>query len=198
MRCRCVLIALAASAAPLAAQTAGQFSAGITVSGPLVRDGVLLTTLRPTVAPTIGIAFALPTGTGPYRALVEVHYARATLRVTDTEFGTTDDIGTLATIDAVALGEGPITGALRWQAGGGAIFYRPSDNQGVFLDGPIHRWLLAAGIVWTHPLGPHLRLLVNGRVDSHTFTTAVLQARGYAGSQGVPRFGLHLGLERIR
>ena len=181
---------------PLAAQTGVQLTAGVTSSGILVSDGVLRTKLRPAIAPTIGIAIAIPTGKGPYRAVLAAHYSRSSLRVTDTDFGTTDDLGTLATIDALVMAEGPIAGALRWQFGGGAIFYRPSANQGVFLDGPSHRWLIAGGLAWSHTLSPHLHLVVDGRVDSHTFTTDVLVARHYAGAQGVQRFGLHFGVER--
>ncbi len=90
-----------------------------------------------------------------------------------------------------------MTGALRWQVGGGAIFYQPSENQGVFLDGPTQRWLLAGGIVFSHPLSGHLKLIVSGRVDAHSFTTDVTRcARLLAGSQGVQRFGLRVGLEK--
>lgn len=197
MRSLLVAVAIGVGAAPLAAQTSGQLSLGLTASGALVTDGVLRVTLRPTIAPTIGIAFAIPTGKGPYRALIEAHYARSSLHANDMDFGTTDNIGSLTTIDALIMAEGPVTGALRWQAGGGAIFYRPAENQGVFLDGPTRRWLLAGGVVWTHPLSPGMRLVVTGRVDSHTFTTDILQARNYAGTQGVQRFGLHVGVERI-
>lgn len=189
-------MAISLGTAPLAAQTSGQLTAGLTSSGTLVTDGVLRTTLRPTIAPTIGIAIAIPTGKGPYRARFEAHYARSTLRATDVDFGTTDDIGSLTTIDALVMVEGPLAGAFRWQVGGGAIFYQPAQNQGVFLDGPTHRWLLAGGFTWTHALSPHLRLLVNGRVDSHTFTTDILVARNFAGSQGVQRLGLYAGVER--
>jgi hypothetical protein len=188
------LVALGAS--PLAAQTAVQFEAGMTSSGTLVNDGVLRTTLRPAIAPTVGVVIAIPTGKGPYRALFAVHYSRSSLRVTEIDLGTTDDFGSLATIDAVVMAEGPVTGRFRWQFGGGAIFYRPSANQGVFLDGPMQRWLIAGGLVWTHPLSPQLRLLVHARVDAHSFDTDVLVARNYAGSQGVQRFGLNVGVER--
>jgi hypothetical protein len=173
-----------------------QLTAGVTASGTLITDGVLRTELRPTIAPTLGIAIAIPTGKGPYRALFEAHYSRSTLRTTDLDLGTTDEIGSLTTIDAMVMGEAPIAGALRAQVGIGAIFYQPAANQGVFLDGPTHRWLIGAGLAWTRPLSPHLRLLVNGRIDAHTFTTDILVARGYAGSQGVQRFGLLAGVER--
>ena len=195
---RCVLLATTITiwAMPLAAQTSVQLSAGVKASGALVTDGVLRETLRPTIAPSFGIAIAIPTGSGPYRALIEAHYSRSTLRVTNSDRKEMDDIGTLATIDAVVMADGPITGKLRWQVGGGAIFYRPTDNQGVFLDGPVQRWLLAGGVTWSRELSPQMRLLVSARVDSHTFTTDILVARNYAGTQGVQRGGLHVGVER--
>jgi hypothetical protein len=196
MRSSLVALAITAAASPLAAQAGVQLTGGVTSSGILITDGVLRTELRPTIAPTIGLAIALPTGKGPFRLLLETHYARATLRVTDTDLHITDDLGSLATIDAVVMAEGPVTGKFRWQVGGGAIFYRPSENQGVFLDGPASRWLISGGLVWTHPLTPRLHLLINGRVDNHTFTTDVLVARNYAGTQSVFRLGLHVGVER--
>lgn len=196
MRAVVAVLAIAGSTTRLAAQAAVEVTAGMTASGALVTDGVLLTELTPTAAPTLGITIALPTGGGPYRILLEGHYSSATLRTTATDLGTTDDIGSLVTLDALLLGEGPITGALRWQAGGGAIFYRPGSHGGVFLDGPVRRWMVAGGITWTRALQPHLSLLVCARVDYHTFTTDILLARGYAGTQGVRRVGLSAGLER--
>ena len=38
--------------------------------------------------------------------------------------------------------------------------------------------------------------MVTGRVDAHTFSTDVLQARGYGQSQSVQRFGLLVGVSR--
>jgi hypothetical protein len=197
MRFILATVVISVSAAPLAAQAAVQLTAGLTSSGTLVTDGVLGKTLQPAIAPTVGLTIAIPTGKGGYRALFEAHYATSSLRVTDIDLNTTSDYGSLATIDALLMAEGPLVGQLRWQVGGGAIFYRPSASQGVFLDGPVQRWLVAGGLTWTHTLSPTMRLLVQGRVDSHTFTTDILVARNYAGSQGVRRGGLHLGVERI-
>lgn len=179
---------------PMVAQSAIQVTAGATSSGAIVNDGVLHTKLRPAIAPTIGIGIALPTGKGPYRARLEARYSHSALNAT-TDAGT-DRIGTLTTIEALVMAEGPLTGTLRWQAGGGALFYRPSENQGVFLDGPVQRWLVVGGAVFSHRLTPQLTLLINGRVDAHSFLSSVLTTRNYAGSQGVRRVGLSIGLER--
>jgi hypothetical protein len=196
MRSFFAAMVISVGAAHLAAQTAVQLTAGLTSSGTLVTDGVLGKTLQPAIAPTVGLTIAIPTGKGGYRALLEAHYATSSLQVTDVDSKVTSDYGSLATIDALLMAEGPLVGQLRWQVGGGAIFYRPSANQGVFLDGPVQRWLVAGGLTWAHNLSPTMRLLVQGRVDSHTFTTDILVARGYAGSQGVRRFGLQVGVER--
>lgn len=190
-----VALLVACAGAPLAAQTAVQVTGGVVSSGVLVNDGVQHTKLRPAIAPSFGVGIALPTGTGPFRVRLEAHYSTSTLNVTTAD-GQSDQLGSLATIDAMVMAEGPLIGALRWQVGGGALFYRPAENQGVFLDGPTHRWLIAGGAVFSHPLTPSLTLLINGRVDAHSFQTDILQARGYAGSQGVERFMLHVGLER--
>jgi len=189
------LIACAFVATSLGAQAGVQVTAGVTSSGVLVNDGVLLTKLQPAMAPTVGLAVALPTGKGPYRVRLEAHISRSNLNAIPSG-ATADNLGTLTTIDALVMAEGPLTGKLKWQVGGGALFYRPPSNQGVFLDGPVHRWLVAGGLVFSHRLTPQFTLLVNGRVDAHSFVTNVLQARDYAGSQGVRRFALTVGVER--
>ena len=125
----------------------------------------------------------------------EGRYSRSTLNVTSAD-GTTDHLGSLATVEALLIAEGPLSGKLRWQVGGGALFYRPSDDQGVFLDGPVQRWLILAGAVFTQPLTPRLALVLTARVDAHSFVTDVLRARDYVNSQGVRRFSFALGVER--
>jgi hypothetical protein len=179
---------------PLAGQVSVQVSAGVTRSGTLVTDGVLLTKLRPGIAPTIGAAIAVPTGKGPFRLRLQVDYSRSELEATAN--GSTDKLGSLATIDALVMAEGRLTPAFRWQVGGGAIFYRPSENEGVFYDGPTRRWMIAGALSYWHQLSRNLILVVNGRIDSHSFKTETLQQRNYAGSQGVQRFALQLGIER--
>lgn len=189
------LLATGCVAAPVSGQTAVQLTAGATSSGVLISDGVLHTKLQPAIAPTVGIALALPTGKGSYRVRLEARYSRSTLKVTTTA-GETDNLSSLATIDALVIAEGPLIGAVRWQAGGGALFYRPSDNQGVFLAGPTQRWQVMGGAIYSTPITPQITLLINGRIDAHLFLTDVLRARNYAGSQGVRRFSLQVGIER--
>ena len=190
-----LLVSCACLAAPLGAQTGVQVTLGATSSGVLVNDGVVHTRLQPAIAPTVGVAIALPTGTGRYRVRLEVHVARSQLNAITAD-GVKDPLGSLTTIDALVMAEGPLTGYLRWQVGGGALFYRPAENQGVFLDGPVRRWMVAGGVIYSQRLSPQFNLVVNGRVDAHSFLTDVLQARNYAGSQGVRRFALTIGVER--
>lgn len=197
MRFHCGLLGAVACAAPLAGQATVQLSAGATYSTALVDDGVLSTKLRPAIAPTAALDVAYPTGKGPYRVLAEVTYARSPLDVINT-LGTSTDgqLPAVATVTTLLLAEGPLHGFFRWQAGGGAVFYLPTVNEGVFQNGGVHRWMLAAGLVWSHPLTETMKLQVIGRVDNHAFTTSGLRARGYAGSQSVQRLGLRVGIER--
>ncbi|MGH7525031.1 MAG: hypothetical protein ACREK8_12030 [Gemmatimonadales bacterium] len=182
---------------PLAGQATVQLSAGATYSTALVDDGVLSTKLRPAIAPTVALDVAYPTGKGPYRALAEVTYARAPLNVINT-LGTSTDgqLAAVATVTTLVLFEGKLLWLFRWQLGGGAVFYLPTANEGVFQNGGTHRWMLAGGVVWSRQITETLKLQVTGRVDTHTFTTSALGDRGYAGSQSVQRLGLRVGIER--
>jgi hypothetical protein len=195
MRLAPSLLLLAACVSTVAAQRTVALSAGMVTSSALLVDGVALASLRPSIGPSVGLALALPTGKGPYRVRLEGHYTRATLNAT-TDAGGTRGLFPLTTIDALLLAEGPLFGSLRWQVGGGAIFYRPSKNQSAFVAGPVRRWLVTAGAIYSHPICDRLDLFVDGRVDGHTFTTDLLIARGYAGSQGVRRSSLSVGLAR--
>lgn len=186
---------------PLAAQATVRLAAGATVSTPLIQDGALLTQLTPALAPDVSIALSYPTGAGGYRVLLETDVRHAGLNAVDNDpnepdYRSKDHIGSLTTIDALVLVEGHVRWGLRWQAGGGAVFYRPGQREGVFQDGGTQRWVIAAGLVWTHPMGPHWNLLAQGRVDHQGFTTRLLVDRGYGESQSVQRVTLQLGVER--
>jgi hypothetical protein len=197
MRFPTLLLAAAAWTAPLAGQAAVRLSAGATYGSALIDDGVLSTKLRLAIAPTVGLGVSLPTGTGPYRVVAEASYGRSALKVIGTNGSTDQDqLAAVATITTLVFFEGALHGALRWQVGGGAIFYRPTVQQGVFQNGGTQRWMLAGGAVWHHTLTAAVDLLVTARVDAHTFTTDVLQARGYGQSQSVQRFGVLVGVSR--
>ena len=196
MRLPIFLLAALPWAAPLGAQAAVRLSAGATYSSALINDGVLSTKLRPAIAPTMALGVSYPTGKGPYRVLADVAYARSPLDVITTDNSGHDQLAAVATITTLVLAEGPVRGALRWQAGGGAVFYRPTERQGVFQDGAAHRWVIAGGLTWTRALTAAMDLLITARVDAHNFTTDVLQARGYGEAQSVQRFGLLVGVNR--
>lgn len=188
------LASLLAAAGIACAQSTVRLSAGASLSTPLVRDqlgGPI--TLKPGIAPTIAIAVTHPVGLG-YRLMLEGQFSTSKLEVTDR--GAKDDLGTLRTIGALLLLDGPISGALHWQAGGGALAYRPADKLGVFADDSPTRWLLAAGANWARPLTANLNLLLTARYDYSTFTTKRLDRVGYSQFTTVQRVGLFAGVER--
>lgn len=193
----CLLLALTGVLTGVArgvSQTAVRFSAGATVWSPLVNDdlgGPI--TLQPAVAPTLALAVSHPVGQG-YRMALEGQFGTSILNVDDS--GVTDELGTLRTLGVVVLLDGPIASTFRWHAGGGALFYRPTEAQGVFLDGSLSRWLLVAGATWSKRVANELDLVATARYDFSTFTTSHLIDIGYSQSTSVHRGGIFLGLER--
>lgn len=182
------------AAAGASAQTSLRLSAGATLGTPLVRDdlgGAI--TVKPAVAPTIALAAAHPVGHG-YRMILEAAVGSSTLQVTDK--GVNDELGALRTLGLALLLDGPIRKSLRWQAGAGALMYRPSEQQGIFLDDSPTRWLLAVGASWSRPLSATIDLVVNARYDYSTFTTRHLDKLGYSQFTTVQRVGLFAGVER--
>ena len=176
------------------AQTSFRLSAGATLGSPLVREELGgPVTLRLGVAPTVAIAAAHPVGHG-YRIALEGQFGSSRLNVTDN--GSKDDLGTLRTLGMLLLLDGPIAKSLRWQAGAGALMYRPAVRQGVFLENSPTRWLLAAGANWSRPVGKTLALVLTARYDFSTFTTRRLDTVGYSQFTAVQRVGLFAGLER--
>jgi hypothetical protein len=180
------------------AQASGQsslrLSAGATLGTSLVNDdlgGEI--TLKPAVAPTLALAVAHPVGLG-YRMVLEGSVGSSTLKVTDK--GVEDELGALRTMGLTLLLDGPVRGRVRWQAGAGALLYRPAEKQGVFLDGAPTRWLLALGASWSRPLSGALELVANVRYDYSTFTTKHLDQVGYSQFNTVHRVGLFAGVER--
>ena len=192
MRLALVLLLALPVAAP--AQTLVRVSAGATASSRLVEDflGGPITVTQAVPLPTLALQLShtLPSG---YRLGIEGRLTSGGTEVTDN--GVTDDLGTLRTVTVMALADGPLRGALRWQAGVGTVLYRPAVETGLWSRGGAARWLVGGGLTWTRPLGS-VDLVVGGRYDFHPFTTPRLDADGYAGYQAVHRVGLTLGLER--
>jgi hypothetical protein len=192
MRLTLALLLALPAAAP--AQTLVRISAGVTASSHLVKDflGGPITVEQAVPLPTVALQLShtLPSG---YRLGVEGRLTSGTTKVSDN--GTTEDLGTVRALSVMALADGPIRGALRWQAGVGSILYRPIEETGIWSRGGASRWLVGGGLTWTRPLGS-VDLVVGGRYDFHPFTTPRLDDDGYAGYQAVHRVGLTLGLER--
>lgn len=198
---RFALLAVASGVTLLARPANGQLAVSLTggafASSALVKDGVLNTTLQPAIAPSIGVGIALPLSVrSSYRLLLQTDVSRSAVNVTDNNSNETGELTTATTVDAALMVEGVLRDEIRWEVGGGALFYLPSDRVGVFQSGSTRCWLLAAGLTWHHPLSPGTSLLIAARVDGHEFSTDELRLRGYARSQSVERFGLHVGVER--
>jgi hypothetical protein len=181
-------------AAPAGAQMTVRLTAGVTMGTPLVEDvlggPVSLGTGLP---PTIALSVTHPIG-AKYRAMVEARAGRGPRQVDDD--GTSDDLGTLTTVGIMALVDGPVAGAVRWELGAGVMSYRPADRDGVFSQGGPSPWIIGGGLTWTRPIGASLDLLAAARYDFHQFRTRQLESRGYTQFQTVHRLGLGIGIER--
>ena len=200
MRLAWPTLGLMLASTSLSAQAAVRLTGGATWSTALVQDGSVLTRLTPAIAPDIGVALSYPTGGGGYRVSLEADVRHAGLNAVnndpdDPAYGSKDHIGTLTTIDALLQVDGRVRGELRWQVGGGEVFYRPGQQEGVFQDGGTHRWVIDAGLIWSHRLAAQMNLIAVARVDHQEFTADVLINRGYGQSQSVQRVSLQLGLE---
>ena len=148
---------------------------------------------RQSFAPT-GVALLGWRMASGYRFGVEARYAVGTWEVVDREF--TDDLGGLKTLTLAVFADGPLTGALRWEAVAGVIRYQPEHEVGVFGSGAPSPWTVGGGVSWSRPLGNALQFVVSGRYDYHGFNTKRLDTDGYASRQSVHRGGLMLAVER--
>ncbi len=194
MRMRFLLPALLCLASPAGAQAFVRVSGGATGSTDFVKDFIVHPIgARQSIAPTgaLMVGWQLP---GEYRIAVEARYARGTWEVDDG--GVSDDLGTLATLGLAVVADGPIRGALRWEAAAGQLRYMPEQELGLFADGGPSRWMLGGGASWSRPASATLNLVLGLRYEFHGFSTAALESAGYTRSQTVHRVGLTLGLER--
>ena len=85
---------------------------------------------------------------------------------------------------------------LRWRVGLGGLFYLPSEDRGIFLEGGPIRFVAGAGADWRRPVMTKWDLMVSARYDLHRFTTDELEQRGFSQAQGVSRVSLSVGLAR--
>jgi hypothetical protein len=178
----------------LGAQAFVRVSVGATGSTDFAKDFIVHPIgARQSVAPTAALVVGWRLASG-YRVAVEGRYAKGTWEVD--EDGFTDDLGGLGTLALAVMADGPIRGALRWEAAVGQLRYRPEAEIGLFADGAPSRWMLGGGLSWSRPVSVALHLVVGARYEFHGFSSDALESAGYTRSQTVHRIGLTLGVER--
>ena len=185
---------LAAGPGALHAQTDYYARVGAVWAGTLVRD-VLGTeiSVRQAIAPMVAIGASMPISPG-YRAGVEATAASGGFDAE--QDGSETDLGTVRTGSVMVGLEGPIWKTVRWRLGMGGLFYWPSEESGIFLQGGPVRFLAGAGADWRRPVMPSWDLMLSARYDFHRFTTDELERRGFSQTQGVSRISLSVGLAR--
>ena len=185
---------LAAGAGALHAQTDYYARAGAVWTSTLVRD-VLVSevTVQQSIAPMVALGASMPISPG-YRAALEATVASGGFSAE--QDGVETDLGTLRTASVLLGLEGPIWRTVRWRVGLGGLFYWPSEDRGIFLQGGPVRFLAGAGADWRRPVLPSWDLMVSARYDLHRFTTDELETRGFSQAQGVSRVSLSVGLAR--
>jgi len=185
---------LAAGAGALHAQTDFYARAGAQWAGTLVRD-VLVTevTVQQSIAPMVALGASMPISPG-YRAGLEGSLSSGGYSAE--QDGVETDLGTLRTASVLLGLDGPIWKAVRWRVGLGGIFYWPSEDRGIFLQGGPVRFLAGAGADWRNPVMRSWDLMVSARYDFHRFTTDELDLRGFSQAQSVSRVSLSVGLAR--
>lgn len=188
-----LFLALLALPASVSAQAFVRGGAGITVSTDFVKDFIVTpVTSRQSQAPTIValLGWRLPSG---HRVGVEARYATGTWEVRDD--GAPDDLGGLTTLGLALIADGPLRGALRWEAVAGKLAYRPESETGLFSGGAPSPWLVGAGLSWSRAVGQFV-LVPSIRYDYHGFTSSRLDGDDYTARQAVHRIGLSLSIER--
>jgi hypothetical protein len=185
---------LLAGPGALHAQTDYYARVGLVGAGTLVRD-VLGTeiTVRQAIAPMVAIGASMPISPG-YRAGIEATAASGGFDAE--QDGQETDLGTIRTASLLAGLDGPIWKSVRWRVGLGGLFYLPSEDAGIFLQGGPIRFLAGAGADWRGPVMPSWDIMVSARYDFHRFTTEELERRGFSQAQGVSRISLSVGLAR--
>jgi hypothetical protein len=160
----------------------------------LVRD-VLVTevTVQQSIAPMVALGASMPISPG-YRAGLEATFASGGYSAE--QDGAETDLGTLRTASVLLGLDGPVVQNLRWRVGLGGLFYLPSEDRGIFLEGGPGRFVAGAGADWRHPVMSKWDLMVSARYDFHRFTTDELEQRGFSQAQGVNRVSLSVGLAR--
>lgn len=193
----CVLIVLPSIKVTLVqSQTDYSARVGLTFASKLLQDDVIQEIeTQQSLAPTLLLGVSLPIAPR-YAAGLEA--ALTTSGYHSSEQGVETDLGTLRTGSLMLALDGPVWRMVHWRAGVGLIQYWPSDHSGIFLQGGATRFLAGAGVDYRPALLAHWDLMVSLRYDFHRFTTQELEARRFAGSQGVQRVSATIGLARAR
>jgi hypothetical protein len=185
---------LAAGPGPLQAQTDYYARAGAVWASTLVRDVLgSEVTVQQSIAPMVALGASMPISPG-YRAALEATLASGGFDAD--QDGSSTALGTLRTASVLLGLEGPIWRAVRWRAGLGGLFYWPSEDSGIFLQGGPIRLLAGVGADWRRPVMSTWDLMISARYDLHRFTTDELERRGFSQAQGVSRASLSVGLAR--
>ena len=185
---------LAAGPGALHAQADYYARAGAIWASTLVRD-VLVSevTVQQSIAPMVALGAGMPISPG-YRAGIEAILTSG--GYSSEQDGSETDLGTLRTASVMLGLDGPIVEALRWRVGLGGIFYLPSEDRGIFLEGGPIRFLTGAGADYRRQVMTNWDLMISARYDLHRFTTDELEQRGFSQAQGVSRASLSVGLAR--
>jgi hypothetical protein len=185
---------LAAGTGALHAQTDYYARAGAVWAGTLVRDAIVTeVTVQQSIAPMVALGASMPISPG-YRAALEGTLSSGGYSAE--QDGAETDLGTVRTASVLLGLEGPVGRMVRWRVGLGGLFYWPSEDRGIFLQGGPVRFLAGAGADWRSPVMSSWDLLLSARYDFHRFTTDELERRGFSQAQGVSRVSLSVGLAR--
>ena len=188
------VLLLAGASAPLAAQTGYYARLGASGASRLITDEVIQPiTTRQSVAPALFAGVDLPLGTR-YGIGIEGELATGGLHADETTTATRYDLGHLTTGSATVSLIGPLAPHIRWRAGVGVLKYFGGTSGAIFQQGGPLDLLVGAGADWRRPAFGRWDVMVSARYDYHRFTTAELQSRGFANSQGVHRVSLSVGL----
>jgi hypothetical protein len=191
------LAALLALPATASAQHAEYyFDLGATYARPLVNDAAFADEIevQQSTAPTIRIGAAVPFS-GPYHLGAEIGYGWGGYHA---DYGdASNDLGNVSTLTLQATVGGPVVERLRWRAAVGAINYMPSEDTGIFAQGGPWKPIAGLALEYRFAVTKAFDLRLVGRADVHPFNTKELGARGFGGSQYVPRFALGIGLWRF-
>ena len=187
-------VLLPAGSAGLSAQTDYYARVGAMGFGNLLRDVIVSEiTVKQSIAPMVALGASVPIAP-KYRVGLEAAFESGGFHAE--EDGADTDLGTLRSGSLLLNLEGPITSSVRWRAGLGTIMYWPGDEEGIFAQGGVTRWLAGGGVDYRHQVLTKWDLLASARYDFHRFTTDELKARSFSNTQGVSRVSLSVGLAR--